>query len=396
MKHINLTFYLPVAAALLASALVLPTPASAKGITFGVMTPLTETNAVQGQDILNGIKLAVNRVNKGYDVPMKDGSTQKIGPGLLGGKITLKVEDSESRPQSAMAAIHKLINVDRVPVVLGAYASGVTVPTGQYANKHKTVDISAGATSPKLRDIGPYFFNTIGLDTLMGKALAQFAIKDSGTKKFVSLVANNPFGVGIEVTSCKQVKAEGGECVTKLRYHMHKNNYRPIVQSLKKHLKKGEGVLFTAYGTESRLILKEAYQMGLQNKKDWYADYPTMWSNEISKIPQIGDGIKGVKPASISDIYKKDYAKPYKKAYNKSPMTAFGAFAYDSAMLAALAVEKADSTDPKAIAKALHEVSQNYEGVSGNVAFDKDGMRKSAQYAKKIYKDSKLQDYKMK
>jgi branched-chain amino acid transport system substrate-binding protein len=393
MKPKKLKYCIAASAALLVSALMLPAAASADGIEIGVITPLTETNAVQGQNILHSIQLAVNRINEGYEVPMQDGSTKKVGPGLLGGKIKLKVEDSESRPQSAVAAAHKLVNVDHVPIVLGNFASGVTVPVGQYTNKHDTINIAAGATSPKLREIGPYFFDAIGLDELMGKATGKFAMEDSGLKKFVSLVANNPFGVGMEITACKEIKSEGGECIAKLRYHMHKNNYRPIVQSLKKRLGSDTGVLLTAYGTESRLILRQAYQMGMKDKKNWYADYPTMWSNEVSDTPQIADGIKGISPGGHSDIYQDTYAKPYKKKYGDEPMTAFGAIAYDSVMLAALAVQKADSDDPDDIAKALYPVSKTYLGVSGDKTFDKDGMQATAKYVHNIYKDGKLQPY---
>lgn len=393
MKYKKLKLCMALSAVVAVSALILPTTASAKGINIGILTPLTATNAVQGQDIMNGIKLAIHRVNQGYEVPMQDGSTKKIGPGLLGGKINLIVEDSESRPQSAMAAVHKLVDVNHVPIILGSYASGVTIPTGQYANQHETVDISAGATSPKLRGIGPYFFNAIGLDNLMGTATGKFAVENSGFKKFVSIVPNNPFGVGMEITACKEVAKLGGKCVSKLRYHMHKNNYRPIVQTLNRNLKSGVGVLFTGYGTEARLILRQTYQMGIQDKSNWYSDYPTMWSNEITKTPQVGDGMKGVSPGGHSDLYQKVYAAAYKAKYGKKPLTAFGPIGYDSAMLAALAVQKAGSSDPKAIAKALYEVSKNYLGVTGSKTLDKDGMQKNAVYVHKIYKNGKLQPY---
>src|SRR5699024_7808149 len=209
----------------------------------------------------------------------------------------------------------------------------------------------------------------------------------------VSLVSNNPFGVGIELTSCKEIADLGGKCVAKLRYHMHKNDYRPIVQTLKRHLKKGQAVLFSGYGTEARLILRQAYQMGIQDKSNWYSDFPTMWSNEIAEMTKVGTGIKGLSLRGKSSIYKDVYAIPYKKQFGTKPTTAFGGFAYDSAMLAALAVQKAGSNDPTAIAKALHEVSRNYLGVTGDVTFDQDGMRKTATYAKKIFKDGKLQHY---
>jgi len=57
--------------------------------------------------------------------------------------------------------------------------------------------------------------------------------------------------------------------------------------------KKPEVVFFTSYGTESKLILKQAYEMGLKPSKGWYADYPTMWSNEV--IPETAEGILGLK-----------------------------------------------------------------------------------------------------
>src|SRR5690625_2712144 len=110
-------------------------PAAAQDIKIGVIVPLTSRNAVQGEDILRGIKLAVKRINEGYEVPMKDGSKVKVGPDDLGGKIDLIVGDTESRPASALDAVRKLVNVDKVPIVLGVLSSGVCVPTGDFTNE---------------------------------------------------------------------------------------------------------------------------------------------------------------------------------------------------------------------------------------------------------------------
>lgn len=390
MKRRKYNFVMSLLAALLASAFVLPA-ASASGITFGVLTPLTGTNSVQGQDILKGIKLAVDRVNNGYEVPMKGGKTMKIGPGVLGGKIKLKIEDDESRPQSAVAGAHKLVDTDHVPVVVGGFSSGVAVPTGQFFNKSKTIDISAGATSPKLRGIGPYFFDTIGLDSLMGKAIGKFLMEDSGAKTVASITPNNPFGIGIEQEACKQIKKMGGKCTTKVHYQQHKNDYRAEIHSLM-HSHPG-AILFTAYGTDSKLILKQAYQLGFTSHKHWYADYMTMWSNEVSSQPKTANGIKGLVPGKKTQFLETHYAQPFEKKYGHKPATSFSAYAYDSVMLAALAVNKAGSADPDAIKKALHEVSKNYEGVMGNEAFDKNGMQKTNLYTKKIYRKGKLENY---
>jgi len=380
------------AAAAMCVGAVLPAAAQADTIEIGVIAPMTGRNAVQGKDIVQGIKLAVERVNNGYDVPMMDGSTVTVGPDDMGGKIKLIVEDTESRPASALAAVRKLVNADKVPVVLGVLSSGICVPTGNFTNENKVVQIAAACTSPKLRDYGPYFFDVMGLDNLMGQALGEFAYDDTGgAKKYASFVANNPFGVGMEIQGCKKIEELGGECVTKVRYRQGKSDYRADLRRVMD--KDPDAIMYTAYGTDARLILKQAYELGIDVSKNWYADYPTLWINEISETPQIGEGIKGTRAGVYDDFYNDVYAEAYEKAFGETPSTAFGGYAYDSAMLIALAIKKAGASTSDAIKDALRPVSVDYRGVSGNKKFDEDGMQVNERYARLIVKDGKLEPY---
>ncbi len=367
-------------------------PAAAQDIKIGVIVPLTSRNAVQGEDILRGIKLAVKRINEGYEVPMKDGSKVKVGPDDLGGKIDLIVGDTESRPASALDAVRKLVNVDKVPIVLGVLSSGVCVPTGDFTNESKVVQIAAACTSPKLRDIGPYFFDVMGTDVLMGQAIADFAYKDSGAKEYGSIVANNPFGVGMEIQSCKRLQDKyDAKCVTKVRYEQSKSDYKPDLRRVvSQH---PPAAFFVAYGTDARLLLQQAYQLGIELPDGWYAAYPTLWSNEIKETPQVGEGIKGLKVGVTGDFFESEYAKAYKAAYGEDPTTAFGAYAYDSAMLTALAIKKAGSSASDAVRDALVPVSKNYKGVTGDKTFDDHGMQVTESYQEVIYHDGKLVPY---
>ncbi len=372
----------------------LVSPASAADIKIGVLVPLTGASAIQGKDISRGVQLAVDHINQGYEIALKDGSTVKVDPKTLGGQIKLIVEDTESRPASALDAMRKLANVDKVPVVLGILSSGVCVPTGQFAQKAKVVEICSSSTSPELRKIGPYLFSAMGLDDLMGRALADFAHKDSGAKTYAVLGTNNPFGVGMEIQSCKQLEdTKAGECITKVRYEEGKSDYNA---DLRRTVSQDPGaVLFTAYGAEARLMLQEAYQQGIQVSKNWYADYPSLWITDIQKTPQIGEGIKGLEPGSTGPAYE-TYAADYKKAFGENPTSVFGSYAYDSAMLVALAIHKAGAANADAIRDALIPVSQNYAGVSGDKAFDQDGMQKSESYRAVIVKDGQMVPYEKK
>jgi branched-chain amino acid transport system substrate-binding protein len=215
-------------------------------VVIGSISPLTGTNAVQGSDMKNGEELAMEEVN--------------AAGGVLGRPLKILFEDTESRPKGGIDAAHKLVEVNKVSVIVGAYSSGISLPTGEYTNAQKIVQISVASTSPALRKVGPYFFNSIGLDEVMGTELAKFAMEDSGAKRFASITVNNPFGIGIEIWSKAYVDTHGGEVVTMVRYDERKPDYRAEIERL--FSKNPEAIFFTAYGTESKLILKQAYEMG--------------------------------------------------------------------------------------------------------------------------------------
>ena len=378
--------------ALAALAVAVSAPAAdAQPVKFGMITPLTGASSVVGLDMQRGAELAMKRINDGYDVPQKEGDPVKIGPGLLGEPAQLIVEDDESRPASAMDAVRKLVNTDGVPIVIGEYSSGRTLPTGQFTNENKVIQISTGANAPALRDVGPYFFSAIGLATAEGPALVELAQKLLGAKKIATLFPNNPYGVGVEVATCEAAPKFGAECVAKVRYEEQKTDYRPELRQLT--APNPDAVIFFAYGADAALIMRQAYELGLDAGNKWIGTEVSNWEQDVKDAPQIAEGIRGIEHAVSGDFYESQYAKPYTDANGEAPLTAFGAFAYDATMLAGLAVQKAGSTNTDAVAAALLEVSKTYKGLTGDLTLDKDGMRVSQGYGDFIFKDGKLQPF---
>ena len=348
---------------------------AAEPVVIGSISPLTGTNAVQGLDMKRGEQMALEEIN--------------AAGGICGRPLKIIWEDTESSAKGGMDAVHKLVEINKVPLIIGAYSSGISLPTGQWTNSKKVIQIAEASTSPKLREIGPYFFNIIGLDEVMGTMLAAFAL-ESGAKTFASITVNNPFGIGIEIWTKKTIDKAGKKWLEAVRYDEKKTDYRAEIERL--FAKKPEAVFFTSYGTESKLILKQAYEMGLKPSKGWYADYPTMWSNEV--IPETAEGILGLKIGKAGGARLEEYQAAYQKRYGKAAkQTAFGAYAYDATWVAALALSMTGSTDTEKIAKALHIVSKVYGGVTGDKSFDQDGMQVTDYYQRMVYKGGKLIPY---
>ena len=366
-------------------------PAGAEEVKLGMITPLTGASSVVGVDMQRGAELAIKRVQEGYAVPQKSGEPIKLGPGLLGGDVSLIVEDDESRPPAAMDAVRKLVNVDKVPVVIGEYSSGRTLPTGQFTNENRVLQISTGANSPTLRDIGPYFFSAIGLATAEGPELVKLAQKLTGAKKIATLFPNNPYGVGVEIATCDAAKTMGAECVAKVRYEEQKTDYRPELRQLT--APNPDAVIFFAYGADATLILRQAYEMKLDAANKWIGTEVSNWEADVKDTPEIAEGIRGIEHAVGGEFYDNEYVKPYTAAYGEAPLSAFGAFAYDGTILAALAINKAGSTDPDALRAAMIEVSKNYKALTGDMTLDNDGMRLTQEYGTFIFKDGKLQPF---
>jgi branched-chain amino acid transport system substrate-binding protein len=366
-------------------------PSASAEVKLGMITPLTGASSVVGLDMQRGAELAVDRINAGYAVPQKEGDPVAVGPGLLGSPATLIVEDDESRPAAAMDAVRKLVNTDGVPVVIGEYSSGRTLPTGQFTNENGVIQISTGANSPTLRDVGPYFFSAIGLATAQGPVLVDLAEKATGARTIATLFPNNPYGVGVEIATCEAAASMGAECVAKVRYEEQKTDYRPELRQLT--APDPDAVIFFAYGADASLIFRQAYELGLNAGEKWIGTEVSNWEHDADDAPQTAEGIRGIEHAVGGDFYDSEYASAYEAAYGEPPLSAFGAFAYDATILTALAMTAADSAEPDAVRPAMIEASRTYKALTGDMSMDEDGMRTSQDYGYFIYRDGKLEPF---
>src|SRR5690242_19521860 len=76
-------------------------------VKVGAITSVTGSQAAFGEAHKNGYAIALDEINsKG---------------GVLGKKLELDIYDDQSKPDQAVQGVSKLVDQDRVPVLLGAY-----------------------------------------------------------------------------------------------------------------------------------------------------------------------------------------------------------------------------------------------------------------------------------
>src|SRR5947209_11073235 len=99
--------------AFLAFAIACISTAWGQGTTkIGVITSITGSLAAFGEAHKNGYAIALDEINaKG---------------GVLGKKLSLDTYDDQSKPDQAVQGVSKLVDQDRVPLVLGSYSSEST------------------------------------------------------------------------------------------------------------------------------------------------------------------------------------------------------------------------------------------------------------------------------
>ena len=112
--------------AAMTAAATLPIRATAQGeaLKFGILTPLTGAGGQDGPRMLKAMQAVIEEVNK--------------AGGVLGRRIETVVEDDQTNPEAAVRAARKLIEVDKVPAIMGTWASAVTSAVAPVCWESKT------------------------------------------------------------------------------------------------------------------------------------------------------------------------------------------------------------------------------------------------------------------
>lgn len=383
MKRILLTTALVAAAALPAL------PAVACDITVGLVMELTGPAGAYGQAGAKAVEMAFRDVNE--------------AGGAAGCKLVTDTRDSQSQGTVAVDQATQLVNIKKVPVVIGGIISSVSIPIlTSVTAPAGVVQVSPASSSPTLTELGRQgktngvFFRTITSDALQGTAAAKYAL-DQGLKKIAIIHVNNDFGVNIVREFSAAYTKLGGTITSTTPYNEQQSSYSAEASA-------------AMAGEPEALYLVSTPVDGATIARAWISGGGAQ-KLLLNDGMNSSDFIEAVGPQYLNDAYgtSSGSTKTDSTDYFYSGFEAFSGGikpdapaadrSYDAGAIVALAIAKAGKADAAAIkaaipqvvaeggtpihagksefAKALQLIKDGkpikYEGVIGPVSFDQYG-----------------------
>ncbi len=209
-------------AALAAAGLApLPTLAQDCTITMGSVVSLTGPAGRFGQAAAKSIELAFRDLNE--------------AGGVAGCRLAVDVRDAQSQGAVAVDAARQLVDIKKVPAIIGGIISSVSIPVvTSVTGPAGIVQISPASSSPSLTKLaqegktGGWFFRTITSDALQGVAAAKYAM-DTGLTKLAVVHVNNDFGVNMVAEFTRAYTKLGGAITSTTPYNPSQPSYQPEV-----------------------------------------------------------------------------------------------------------------------------------------------------------------------
>src|SRR5258706_6117379 len=178
-----------------AAALISGAAFAQDAVKIGVTQPLTGAFAASGNYVTEGAKLAETAIN--------------ASGGVLGRKIQLVIEDNKSNPTEAVATAEKLLAKDKVPVMMGAWSSTLTLAVMPKLMEYGVPMPVETSSSGKITVSGhPLIFRISPTSAMEAKAFAG-NVRALGIKKADFLATNNDFGLGASKEFSEMLKGQG-------------------------------------------------------------------------------------------------------------------------------------------------------------------------------------------
>jgi len=295
-------------------------------IKIGVILPLSGKLAYAGEDAKRGIELAIREIDK--DIKKR---------------IEIIFEDSQSSKDVVVTAARKLIDIDRVDILIGEVASGNTLSIAPIAEKSKKILLVPISADPKINDSGDYIFKFRENANLQGDYMADFAFNIGFKNAGIIYESSNDVFVTLKNTFTGKFTSLGGKILAVESFTNQDLDFRTQLTKIKsRHV---ETIYLSAHPPQAGPILKQAKELGIESR---FLGPSVLNTPELLNLAKEAAEYLIVTSQtfdcsnSLEVVVK--YCENYKNIYNKDPLY-YSAYAYDTLNVLFSILEKKKSLD---------------------------------------------------
>ena len=190
-------------------------------IGLGVVLPVSGPMGLVGERIAETGRFAVDVYNE--------------AGGVKGCKVEYLLRDTQGQPTVGVDAAKSLVDLEGVPVLVGAISSGVSLPIlTSVAAPSKVTQISCCSSSESFTALaeegktGGYWFRTYATNRSQA-AMGALLTTSKGYRKTAVIYVNTDFGVGLARRFEQDVARLGGSITKMVAYNESQQSYRAEV-----------------------------------------------------------------------------------------------------------------------------------------------------------------------
>jgi branched-chain amino acid transport system substrate-binding protein len=224
-------------------------PSLAEKVRVGLPVPLTGFVAESAQEMVEGFELYLEQ-----------------NGGKLGGlEVDLIVEDTQTKPETALTKMRKLVENDKVHFVVGYLLAFEGYAVRDYAHDNKTPLFLPIVAADDLtqRQSSPYIVRMIWTSSQPNHPFGEYAFKTLGFKRIVTVGQDYAFGWESVGGFQRTFEAAGGQVVQKLWVPLDAPDHGPYVSQIRRD---ADAVFALVVGGHIPKFMKTYQDFGLKDQ----------------------------------------------------------------------------------------------------------------------------------
>ena len=311
------------------------------------------------------VKIAVNTDMSGMQSTLTGAAAvhavnmavEDFGKTVLGKPVEIVVGDNQTKAELSVSLSRRWYENEGVDAIVGINLTPAAVQIGHMAERFNKVAMISDAGSTRLvqQDCTP---NHVlwGWNTYAFAALGVKSMLAQGKKRFFFILVDYAYGHDMLKDATRLIEAGGGSVVGSAAHPIGATDY--ATHLLRAQNSKADVIFVVSFGLDTMATIKQAAEFGIMKKQ---AVIPAVFT--LQDIETLGlDMAQGLNvPVSFfwdRNDATRDFAARFEKRAGKKP-NYFIAQTYSSTLNYLRGVEKAGTTDGKAVVKALKEMKIN-------------------------------------